>query len=340
MGRVRVGLREHELKSRRSRKQPAAAALARSQPSAIATTEGAHISSDNPLAAFVAFLADHTKVGERSARLYVAHLLRFATWLEQRYHAPLLEATTRDLREYRSDLAQRQKPASVNAALAALRRFYGWAAETDVVPKNPAQHLADVESQQLAPKGFAPVDRRRLRREAEKAGPMTDAVVTTLINTGLRAEELVTTTWERVTIQPRSGWLDVVGKRGKHRRVPLNAEARAALLAIHGPGATGAVFRGKRGPYTARGIHYLLAELGRRANVEHAHAHRFRHDTGRRLIEAVDLPTVAAWLGHERLDTVRIYSQPETRLRLSARRLLLRETGPAKVSAVAVPVSY
>ena len=69
--------------------------------------------------------------------------------------------------------------------------------------------------------------------------------------------------------------------------------------------------RGKRGPYTARGIHYLVAELGRRANVVHVHPHRFRHDTGRRLVEAVDLPTVAAWLGHERLDTVRIYSQPD-----------------------------
>jgi integrase len=93
--------------------------------------------------------------------------------------------------------------------------------------------------------------------------------------------------------------------------VPLNAEARAALLAIRGEAATGPVFRGKRGPYTVRGIHYLLAEVGRRADVPHVHPHRFRHDAGRRLVEAVDLPTVAAWLGHERLDTVRLYSQPD-----------------------------
>jgi hypothetical protein len=32
---------------------------------------------------------------------------------------------------------------------------------------------------------------------------------------------------------------------------------------------------------------------------------------GRWLIDAVDLPTMAAWLGRERLDTVRIYSQPD-----------------------------
>ena len=186
------------------------------------------------MAAFVAFLAEQTKVGERSARLYVAHLQRFAAWLEQRYQPPLLDATTHDLREYRAELAHRQKTASGNAALTALRRFYCWARDTDQVAKNPAQHLVDVEFERLAPKGFAPVDRRRLQREAGKAGPLADAVVTTLINTALRAQELVTTTWERVTIQPRSGWIDIVGKCGKRRRVPLNAEAllRSAGLRV------------------------------------------------------------------------------------------------------------
>jgi integrase len=72
-----------------------------------------------------------------------------------------------------------------------------------------------------------------------------------------------------------------------------------------------AVFRGKRGAYTARGIEYLAAEFGQPAQVPNVHPHRFHHDAARRLVESVDLPTVAAWLGHERLDTVRIYSQPD-----------------------------
>jgi integrase len=45
--------------------------------------------------------------------------------------------------------------------------------------------------------------------------------------------------------------------------------------------------------------------------VDGVHPHRFRDDTARQLVEAVDLPTVAAWLGHERLDAVRVYSQPD-----------------------------
>jgi integrase/recombinase XerD len=142
---------------------------------------------------------------------------------------------------------------------------------------------------------------------------MAEAIVIILLNTGLRVDELVTLTRDRVHLQARSGWIDVVGKGDKHRRLPLNAEARKALESIQTTvdAAVGAVFRGKRGPYTVRGIEYLVAELGRRAKVPNVHPHRFRHDAGRRLVEAVDLPTVATWLGHERLDTVRIYSQPD-----------------------------
>jgi integrase/recombinase XerC len=73
----------------------------------------------------------------------------------------------------------------------------------------------------------------------------------------------------------------------------------------------GPIFQGKRGPYTDRGIRNLLAVLGRRAAVPHVHPHRFRHDTARRLLETVDLPTAADLLGHSRLDTVRIYAQPD-----------------------------
>ena len=285
-----------------------------SQARPIAAPEGPPFSSDKALAAFLAFLADDTNVGERTARLYLAHLQRFAGWLAQHYQAPLLEATTRDLRQYKTELARRQKPASVNAALAALRRFFSWAAETDRIVKNPAQHLTDVAAQPLAPKGFTAAERRRLLRHAELASAMAEAIVVVLLNTGLRVDELVSLRWEYVRLQARSGWIDIVGKGDKHRRLPLNAEARKALEVIQPKPpeqASGAIFHGKRGPYTARGIEYLLAELGRRANVPRVHPHRFRHDTGRRLVESVDLPTVAAWLGHQRLDTVRIYSQPD-----------------------------
>jgi len=268
-------------------------------------------STDNVVAAFLRFLADE-QVSARTAQLYLGHLGRFGTWLREHYHADLLEATSHDLREYRAQLADRQKPASVNAALAALQRFYGWAQETGRARTNLTARLKPIASQPLAPAGFTAIQRQRLRREAERTGPMVDAIVTTLLNTGIRVDELVGLTWSDVVLRARSGTLTIRrGKGHKARTVPLNAAAREALAAIQPVPAAGPVFCGRRGPYTDRGIRNLLTVLGRRANVPRVHPHRFRHDTARRLVEAVDLPTVAALLGHSRLDTVRIYAQPD-----------------------------
>jgi site-specific recombinase XerD len=263
------------------------------------------------VAAFLTFLAEE-QVSARTARLYLAHLGRFAAWLREHYRANLVEATSHDLREYRTRLAERQKPASVNAALAALQRFFTWARDTGRVKTDPTRKLKPIASQSLAPRGFTPVERQRLRREAERAGPMADAIVTTLVNTGLRVDEIVSLTWSDVTLQPRSGKASIRrGKGDKARVVPLNAPVRDALAALRPVAADGPIFCGKRGPYTDRGIRNLLAVLGRRADVANVHPHRFRHDAARRLVEAVDLATVAALLGHSRLDTVRIYARPD-----------------------------
>ena len=282
-------------------------------PPALAVAEDPVFSSDNALRAFLLHLAEDTRLSERSARLYLGHLRRFAAWLVERHAAGLLEATGHDLRAYRDQLAARQKPASINAALAALRCFYTWARETGRVDRDLTRGLVDVERQPLAPKGFTHAERHRLRRAGEAMGPVPHAVVVLLLETGLRVTELVDLAWERISLRERSGWADVVGKRGKHRRVPLDAAARDALAAIRPDGErpSGPLLKGRRGPYTDRGVRYLLHDVGVRAKVEHVHLHRFRHDTARRLVESTDLPTVAAWLGHERLDTVRIYSQPD-----------------------------
>jgi site-specific recombinase XerD len=48
------------------------------------------------------------QVSARTARLYLGHLSRFATWLREQYRTDLVDATSHDLREYRAHLATRQ----------------------------------------------------------------------------------------------------------------------------------------------------------------------------------------------------------------------------------------
>jgi integrase len=126
---------------------------------------------------------------------------------------------------------------------------------------------------------------------------MPDAIVTTLLNTGLRVDELVHLTWNDVTLLPRSGKAAVrKGKGDKARTVPLNTLVRDALNGVRPALAEGPIFRCKRGPYTDRGIRNLLAILGGRANVSHVHPHRFRHDTARRQPDEAALERATAAL--------------------------------------------
>jgi integrase/recombinase XerC len=123
-------------------------------------------------------------------------------------------------------------------------------------------------------------------------------------------------TWEAVTVRDRSGNARVRGTGQTARTVPLNAPVREALGVIHSlapPGmpVRGPILRGKRGPYTDRGVRPLLAPRDRCAGAVDVHPHRFRHDAARRLVESVDLPAVAALLGPSQLETVRIYRQPD-----------------------------
>ena len=52
-------------------------------PRGLAVAEGRGFSSDNALRAFLVHLAEDTRLGERSAQLYLGHLRRFAAWLAE-----------------------------------------------------------------------------------------------------------------------------------------------------------------------------------------------------------------------------------------------------------------
>jgi hypothetical protein len=84
----------------------------------IARSESPSFSSDNPIPAFVAFLAEDAKVAERTARQYVADLQRPTAWLDpalpprswRRPHAPC--ASTRlSSASVKAVVGQRRMPA-------------------------------------------------------------------------------------------------------------------------------------------------------------------------------------------------------------------------------------
>jgi integrase/recombinase XerC len=140
-------------------------------------------------------------------------------------------------------------------------------------------------------------------------------MVTLLLNTGLRLQELCALTWREVRVTARTGLLTVTrGTGAKHRQLPLNAEARRALMglgyAVHA-GSSAPVFMGQRGRLTPSGVQRLLRKYAHAAHLDVLSPHRLRHTFCKRLIDAgVGLEEVAALAGHESLETTWRYCTP------------------------------
>ncbi|TDO06750.1 MULTISPECIES: tyrosine recombinase XerC [Halomonas] len=140
------------------------------------------------------------------------------------------------------------------------------------------------------------------------------AMLELFYSSGLRLAELAAL--DLGDLQPQR--VQVVGKGGKPRQVPVGRRARQALdawRAVRGQLAerdTPALFVGVRGARLGhRAIQKRLAELARtRGLAEHLHPHRLRHSFASHLLESSqDLRAVQELLGHADLATTQVYTR-------------------------------
>ncbi len=284
--------------------------------------------------------AEALRARDRSAatvKHYLSDLRQFVRWFETRTGEPFtLEAVTEyDVRDWRDHLAATLKPASVNRKLAALSALYRWAGETGRVERDPTRYVNGVAQQPTAPKALSDQELTRILRKVHQAGNKRDiALLELLAATGLRASEVAGLTVGDLELNERSGWVTVRGKGRKQRRVPVNAQARRALreyLEERGQPPAGSEPAGgflfltqKHTAMTPYAVWYTVKKYAKAAGIENVSPHTFRHTVATRLVRdpAVDLVTVATFLGHSRLDTTARYSQPsEEDLAQAAERL-------------------
>jgi integrase/recombinase XerC len=282
--------------------------------------------TSDPIESFAAFLTQ----AERSPltiKNYRGDLAAFAAWFEGVNGERMAPAkvTPTDLRQFKRWLVEqrRLKPSSVNRKLATLKSFLTWAAAAGIASglPVPAQGRSwggprPVPQERPGPRWLDRREQNALLRAIERAGRPRDlAVARLLLNTGLRVQELCALTWKDVAVSERKGLLTVRhGKGGKHRQVPLNHDARAALAALGYPQHAGqetVILQGQRGPMTPRGVQSLLARYEPLARLDDLSPHSLRHTFCKNLVDAgVGLEQVAALAGHESLETTRRYCTP------------------------------
>ncbi len=227
-------------------------------------------------------------------RNYLSDLHHFAAWYESLRCLGREEAlafrpeaiTTPTLTDYRTYLQQTLglKPNSVNRALISLKRYFAWLVSIGHLKYDPAKVVKLVGEEVLAPRHLDDQEEQALISAVTESGSLRDrAIVFLLLHTGLRARELCTLTRAHVRLGKRSGTIWVLGKGNKYWELPLNATARAALLAydpsLTTPSAdpTPLFLSEKRHTQlTGRGLGYLVKKYAERAHVCNVSPHALR----------------------------------------------------------------
>ena len=218
----------------------------------------------------------------------------------------------------------------------ALRAFYSWLNKEFKLP-NPAKEITppkfpehvtqtltkeDIEKlikACLFSRQAQTVDRRAFVMRRPSAN-RDQAIILTLLDTGLRASELCSLTIGDLDL--KTGKVDVrhgVGggaKGGKGRTTYLGKVTRKAVwryLATRedgqDPKAPLFISSANR-PFTRDSLRILLRRQGERAGILHVHPHKFRHTFAITYLRSGgDIFTLQSLLGHGSLDMVRHYAQ-------------------------------
>ena len=233
----------------------------------------------------------------------------------------LLGSVARADRDALSGLARKWSslaPSTIARKASALRQFYGFMVDEGLRQDDPSSALPRPATRRPLPKILSHGEVEALfARADEEAQTGREAAVRMLTmlellyGSGLRVTELVSLPLAAV---PRDApLLNITGKGGQQRMVPVSGRARAALsrwLALR-PAAPHYLFPSRGKHLTRVRMFQLLKELAARAGIDPAKIspHVLRHAFATHLLEGgVDLRVLQTLLGHADIATTQIYT--------------------------------
>jgi integrase/recombinase XerD len=282
---------------------------------------------ESALAHYEQSMRSQEDLAPASLRNYLSDVRHFIAWYEareaeraiadqQQSDFDVQAIATPTLTHYRTYLQTvlRQKPASVNRSLISVKRYFGWAIRDHLISYDPSAAVKLVGEEENAPRHLDVQEEQALVAAVTKAGILRDRVlIVLLLHTGLRARELCRLRRDQVRLGKRSGWLEVIGKRNKYREVPLNTTARKALEEYLPTLPSDAVFLFPSGKtkeaLSERALGYIVKKHAHAAKLADVSPHDLRHRFGYRMAESVPLHRLAQIMGHDSLDTTKVYIQ-------------------------------
>jgi site-specific recombinase XerD len=222
------------------------------------------------------------------------------------------------------------KPSSRNRWQAALSLIFRVGIDNEKIAVNPASRIRR-KTEDNGKVRFLSADEETKLREAI-TDPLQWAALELSLHTGMRQSEQYSLKWAEVDFERKQIHLPMT-KNGKPRRIPLNANALAALQVLKND--SDAVFAA-----TLSGARGWFKDAVTRAKLKEYAWHCNKHTFASRLVMAgVDLRTVGELLGHKSLQMTLRYSHLAPEYTTSAVDRISTTVAPAPASTMTDAVS-
>jgi integrase/recombinase XerD len=265
------------------------------------------------------------KVGKEPSRLTLEDI-----------DAPLVSAFLDNLEQHRGIGAR-----SRNLRLTAIRSFFRYAAFECPAQSGPIQRVLAIPCKRCTHKQVHYLTRPEVDAllaapdRSSWSGRRDHAWLLLAVQTGLRLSELTGLSPQDVNIGA-GAYVHVIGKGRKERCTPLTKQTVAVVQAwlkepVRGDGQV--VFPNRQGGRLSNdGVQYLLAQHVATAckhcpslQNKSVSPHVLRHTAAMELLQAgVDTTVIALWLGHESVETTRVYLEAD----LAMKEQILAKTTP------------
>ena len=245
-------------------------------------------------------------LSDATIRLYRHGVGKLYAFLERiGLDAPLSGISAEHLREWlRAEREKGAAPATLDALHRAMRRFWKFLVEEGEISENvslkvpaPKQDVKVVEA--LNPEQIATLF-KVCRKDKTALGKRDEAIIAVLLDTGLRAAELLSLTVESIDWRERRAL--VMGKGARQRLVPFEPKTLLTLQRYHRQAGIkdGSLFRSRTGaPMSQAALYLAVRRRGEQAGIEGLHPHVFRHTCATKLLEAgmqeADVRVLLGW---------------------------------------------
>ncbi len=206
-------------------------------------------------------------------------------------------------------------PTTVNGYFRALRTFFNWLEQEELIIENPFRNLKTPRPDNKVIRALTSSDLEKLFKLCAGKSALevrNKAILSVFLDTGLRVSELTNLLIDDVNMEDGS-ILVRHGKGNKQRLVRVGSKAQKALwkyITLYRKSNSNRLFINRSGePLNLIGVKILIKRLGNKANVK-VHPHQLRHTFAIAFLRAGgDVFSLQYLLGHSTLQMTQRYLQ-------------------------------